>query len=788
MKQAFLRRQGCHKNIEFSDQVPSREQILSLLRKSHKSTSLKQLIKHFALIDEQAQQGLKARLEAMQKDGLVQQASRVSWKAHLSDHLVTGTVIGHRDGYGFIQRDDGEEDLYLSQHEMIKVMNGDRVRVRLKKRSKGWEASIVEVIAYQHTRLVGRLLSNGTHFFVAPEDQRIQQEIYIAHQDLLGAKLGQVVVVEVLRRPSRQAHAQGRIVEVLGEIDDPGMEIEIAVRKFNLPFEFAQAALKEADALPDKVSAQEIIGRVDLRDVPFITIDGEDARDFDDAVYAQSTTFEGKPAWRLLVAIADVAHYVKPDSALDEQAQLRSTSVYFPRKVIPMLPEKLSNGLCSLNPKVDRLTMVCDMVIGAEQAQAGQVLAYQFFEGVIHSHARTTYQQIWSALDKPKGKEAKQLAELYPHVQDLYALFHVLTQARSQRGAMDLDTVETQIICDELGKIKEIKPLVRNDAHRLIEECMLAANTCAADFILRKKQTTVFRIHEGPRAEKLSNLREFLKPLGLYLGGGEQPTSQDYARLLDQARTRPDFSIIQTLCLRSMQQAVYSPDNEGHFGLAYEAYAHFTSPIRRYPDLLTHRVIKSILSKKRYLPELAEVPRLKGEPLKEHTHAVWEYIGRHTSSLERRADEASYDVQAWLKCWYMRDKVGEVFTGKVSAVTAFGLFVVLDGYYVEGLIHISALGEDFFQFHEQTHSLLGERTGIRYGIGDTVTVKIMRVDVESRRIELGLVRGKSQAKRMAKKVAVSTKKRLSKGSKGSSKSGVRKTSSKKPQSSKRVKK
>jgi ribonuclease R len=553
-------------------------------------------------------------------------------------------------------------------------------------------------------------------------------------------------MVQILRQPASHLQPLGRITEVLGEIDDPGMEIEIAVRKYDVPVEFSEAARRQADKIPDHVRDTELAGRIDLRDIPFITIDGEDARDFDDAVFCMPIDLgndkRARPGWRLLVAIADVSHYVRPDTALDDDALDRGTSVYFPRRVIPMLPEALSNGICSLNPGVDRLVMVCDMLIPAGGAKAGTVSAYQFYEAVIHSHARTTYNEIWESLQQPGGPAAQNLGDLYAHVQNAYDLFQVLEQARRKRGAIDFDTIETKIVCNPLGRIEKIEPTTRNDAHRLIEECMLAANTCAADFIVRNKRQALFRVHDGPTPEKLRTLREYLRLLGLVLEGGDEPQTSDYARLIQASRARSDFNIIQTMCLRSLQQAIYSPEQTGHFGLAYAHYAHFTSPIRRYPDLLVHRVIRSILRKQPYHPPALSSPAANpAMAAKTHEHDAWDALGLLLSARERRADEASRDVEAWLKCWFVREHVGEIFSGRISSVTSFGVFVTLDTLYVDGLVHISELGGDYFQYHEALNELRGERTGMRFQIGDPLQVQVSRVDLEARRIDFRPVRG-----------------------------------------------
>lgn len=661
--------------------------------------------------------------------------------------FIAGRVQGHRDGFGFLVRDGGGQDIFLSPREMLKVLHGDRVLVKPTGEYRGKpEGTIVEVIERRTNRLVGRFLNERGLAIVVPEDQRIKHDVLIPPGDTAGAQHGQVVSVDIIEQPTRHTQPLGRVAEILGEIDDPGMEIEIAVRKFDVPVEFSEGAQRQADKLPDTVRKQDLKGRVDLRDVPFITIDGEDARDFDDAVYCESVdlgTGRRRPAWRLLVAIADVSHYVQSEDALDADARERGTSVYFPRRVIPMLPETLSNGLCSLNPAVDRLVLVCDMVIVASGAKAGTISAYQFYNAVIHSHARTTYNQVWESLQQPNGPAARALSGVLPHINDLYALFQLLHLSRKERGAIDFDTVETKIICNELGRIEQIVAHTRNDAHRLIEECMLAANTCAADFMLRSKHVGLYRVHEGPTTEKLQALREFLRTLGLSLGGGSDPTAADYAALLDKARGRPDYALLQTMCLRSMQQAIYGPDNMGHFGLSYPAYTHFTSPIRRYPDLLTHRVIKALLAGQRYEPHLQGFVSPPGTSHREHEHDVWEKLGLLLSATERRADDASRDVEAWLKCWFVKERVGETFSGRVTGVASFGIFVTLDTLHVEGMVHVSELGSEYFQFNEALHELRGERTGMRYRLTDAVQVQVARVDLEARRIEFRLVAGTS---------------------------------------------
>ena len=629
--------------------------------------------------------------------------------------LVTGRVDGHGDGYGFLIPDEGGPSLFIPVTEMRQVLHGDRVSAKVTGRDPRGRpvAGIVDVLERANRLVVGRLHAEHGMLFLVPEDRRIAQDILVPPAEAGKAKAGQVVTVELVAQPSKHAQPIGRVSEVLGNYGDSGMEIEIALRKFDLPNEFSRKALAQAKALPEEVREQDYAGRKDLRELPLVTIDGETAKDFDDAVHAAR---EGK-GFRLWVAIADVSHYVKNGDALDQDARERSTSVYFPRRVIPMLPEKLSNGLCSLNPEVERLAMVCEMAITPK----GAVARYEFYPAVIRSQARLTYNAVWEMLSTGVAQPGRE--PLLPHLQTLHELFKVLLKAREQRGAIDFESVETRMEFDAQGKIERIVPEVRNDAHRVIEECMLAANVCAGDFLVERKHPVLFRVHDEPAAEKIEALREFLAELGLQLSGGDQPRPKDYAELLVKIRTRPDFPLLQTILLRSLKQAVYSPDNAGHFGLAFDAYVHFTSPIRRYPDLLVHRAIRACLSGKRY------------------EGIDWEDLGRHCSENERRADDASRDVSNWLKCYYMQDHVGEEFEGRVTGVTGFGIFVTLDEYFVDGLVHISELGRDYFQFDPARHMLLGERTGVRYRLADRLRVKLVRVDLETRKIDLVPVDG-----------------------------------------------
>ena len=670
---------------------------------------------------------------------------------------------GHRDGHGFVLRDDGDADIYLPPNEMRAVLHRDRVRVRIARQDRRGrpEGRVLEIVERPPQPIIGRLLHEAGIWLVAPEDRRYGQDVLIPKAAIGAARPGQVVVVELTEPPALYGQPVGRVKEVLGEIDDPGMEIEIAVRKYGVPHEFSDAAIGEARALPDSVQPRDRAGRVDLTDVPLVTIDGEDARDFDDAVYCQPAVVTGRGkkfnGWRLLVAIADVSHYVRNGAPLDVDAYERATSVYFPRRVIPMLPEKLSNGLCSLNPEVERLSMVCDMLVTAQ----GDVHAYQFYPAVIRSHARLTYTEVAAILANTRGPEAARRQARVQNLLDLHDAFRVLLKARERRGAVDFDTVETQIVCDEAGRIEKIVPRQRNDAHRLIEECMLAANVCSADFIGQGKHAGLYRVHEGPTPEKLELLRAYLKALGLGLSVSDEPRPDEFQRIAAATAERPDAEQIHMMLLRAMSQAIYSPVNSGHFGLAYEAYTHFTSPIRRYPDLLVHRVIKAILAERKYqlpsLPTPGEAheklsKRLKKDSLSRKREQrerpdrlspevqAWEAAGLHCSANERRADEASRDVEAWLKCKYMKEHLGEEYAGTVSAATSFGLFVTLSELHVEGLVHITELGGEYFRFDEVRQELRGERTGIRYAIGTRVRVQVSRVDLDARKIDFRLVR------------------------------------------------
>ena len=637
---------------------------------------------------------------------------------------------------------------------MRAVLHKDRVKARIVRhdRKNRPEGRVTEIIERSPNPIIGRLLQESGVWLVAPEDKRYGQDVLIPKGATGTAKPGQIVVVQLTEPPALFGQPVGRVQEVLGEIDDPGMEIEIAVRKYGVPHEFSDAALALARTLPDAVRPADKQHRIDLTDVPLVTIDGEDARDFDDAVYCEPAKVGRGKGWRLLVAIADVSHYVETGSAIDIDAYDRATSVYFPRRVIPMLPEKLSNGLCSLNPNVERLCMVCDMLVNAK----GEVHAYQFYPAVMFSQARMTYTEVAAILANTRGPEAAQRKALVPHLLDLNEVYQALLKERGVRGAVDFETTETQIVCDEVGRIEKIVPRTRNVAHRLIEEAMLAANVCSADFISQSKHIALFRVHEGPTPEKMDMLRAYLKAIGLGMTVSDDPSPGEFQQIAMATKDRPDAPQIHSMLLRSMQQAIYTPMNNGHFGLAYEAYTHFTSPIRRYPDLLVHRVIKAVLNKTKYqLPTLptpgeaeAKLSKRLAARVKEPTQKpkkatvdelAWQAAGLHCSANERRADEASRDVEAWLKCKYMREHLGEEFGGVVTAATGFGIFVTLDAMYVEGLVHITELGSEYFRFDEARQELRGERSGLRYAIGTRVRVQVSRVDLDGRKIDFRLV-------------------------------------------------
>jgi len=728
---------------KYEHPVPSREAILAHLKEVGEPLGFRELTESLGIAGERDLDAIGRRLRAMERDGQLLKNRRGQYGLIDRMDMITGRVIGHPEGFGFLVPDTGGEDLFLSPREMRLVLNGDRAVARVSgvdPRGRK-EGSIIEVLERAHQTVVGRYVGENQVGYLVPSDKRISQDILIPRDAAGGARTEQIVVAEITEHPTRRSQPVGRIVEILGDHMAPGMEIEVAIRAYDLPHLWPQDVLTEVSGLAPQVPDAAKQGREDLRDVPLVTIDGEDARDFDDAVFCERI---GK-GYRLIVAIADVSHYVHPGTALDREALARGNSVYFPQNVIPMLPEILSNGLCSLNPLVDRLCMACEMEINAR----GDITAYRFFEAVMRSHARLTYTKVAAMLVDGDAALRNEHALLVPHLENLYALYKVLNKARQSRGAVDFELPETRIVYNEQRKIDRIVPVQRNDAHKLIEECMLAANVCAAEFLVKHKVPAPFRIHAGPPAEKLTALREFLFELGVQLGGGDEPKARDYAKLLASLGDRTDARLIHTVLLRSLSQAIYSPDNIGHFALGYDNYTHFTSPIRRYPDLLVHRAIRGLLRRERITDTI---------------EAVQKYTD-HLSMTERRADDATREVARWLKTEFMMDKVGEDFDGIISGVTNFGIFVELAEIYVDGLVHITALGGDYYHFDPAKHRLLGERTRRSFRLGDPVRVKVARVNVDEAKVDFELVgdsgrverperavrRGKGQRRKRASK-------------------------------------
>ncbi|MBW0296821.1 ribonuclease R [Shewanella xiamenensis] len=713
---------------KYENPIPSREYIIEYLRSQKSPITRDSIAAALQIHDEEQLEALRRRLRAMERDGELVFTRGQSYGLPEKMDLISGIVLGHREGYGFFKPDEGGDDLFISNRDMLMYFHGDKVLAQKAgmDRKGRREARIVRLIQPRSAAIVGRFHVDSGMAFVIADDKRITQEILIASEDRNGARQGDVVVVELTRRPGRFVKAAGKVTEVLGKQMAPGMEIEIALRNYDLPHTWSAAIEKKLRRIPDEVTESDKVGRVDLRDLPLVTIDGEDARDFDDAVYAEAKPSGG---WRLWVAIADVSYYVRTDSALDTEARARGNSVYFPSQVIPMLPEKISNGLCSLNPHVDRLCMVAEMTISAR----GKLSGYKFYPAVMHSHARFTYTQVAAMLEG--GPIAPEHEALFPHLQCLQSLYLALDEQRAERGAIAFETIETQFIFNEQRKIDKIVPRARNQAHKIIEECMILANVSAAKFVKKHKGEILYRVHESPSEQKLANFKEFLAERGLSMGGGLEPTPADYQNVMLQIADRPDAELIQVMLLRSMRQAIYTPDNEGHFGLALEEYAHFTSPIRRYPDLVLHRVIRYLLAKE------------KGEANEKWTpDGGYHYqldeldkLGEECSTTERRADEATRDVSDWLKCEFMQDHVGDTFEAVIASVTNFGLFVRLNDLFIDGLVHISSLGSDYYQFDPMRQRLIGEHTGQIYQVGDPVTVKVAAVNLDDRQIDLVMI-------------------------------------------------
>ena len=719
---------------KYENPIPSRELILSVLSEAGHPMNREELARTFGLESEDDLEALRRRLRAMERDGQLLRNRRGGYGPVDRMDMVRGRVIGHPDGFGFLVPEEGGDDLFLSPRQMRQVMNGDRVVARVVgvDRRGRREGAIVEVLERNTHRVVGRIYFEAGISFVVPDHKRLTQDIRIPPEAVGGARHGQIVTVEIVEQPSKRTGPVGRVIEVLGDHMAPGMEIDVAIRAHELPLEWPDAVEDEIQGLADKVSPAAKRNRVDLRELPLVTIDGADSRDFDDAVYCKPTP----RGWKLIVAIADVSHYVRPGTALDAEAHQRGNSVYFPERVIPMLPEVLSNGLCSLNPDVDRLCMACEMYVD----RSGKVTRSRFMEAVMRSHARLTYDQVAAMLIDGDAKLRRRFGHVIDNLEALYGLYKVFRKLRERRGAIDFETTETRIVFGPERKIECIVPVERNDAHKIIEECMIAANVCAARFLTRHKLPTLYRVHEGPQETKLAELREFLAELGLSLGGGDKPTAADYARLLNQVRDRPDSHLIQTVMLRSLSQARYSPENIGHFGLSQPEYLHFTSPIRRYPDLLVHRGIRHQLRSEARAAKGQKKTRrgVSARGAFTYSEADMQAFGEHCSVTERRADEATRDAVDWLKCEYMLDKVGQEFEGIISSVTSFGIFVELKDIYVEGLVHITALDNDYYHFDPAHHRLRGERTARVYRLGDQVRVRVVRVDLDERKIDFEL--------------------------------------------------
>lgn len=731
---------------KYDNPIPSREFILQIIRTHNAPMTKEEIFVALGITDETRQEAMRRRLRAMENDGQLVFTKRKCYALPEKLDLLKGMVIGHREGFGFLQVEGKKDDFFIPNVQMQKVMHGDYVLAQPNgfDRKGRPEVRIVRVLEANKKQIVGRFFIEQGIGYVMPDDSRITRDILIPDNARLGARMGQVVVVELHPRTAPFFQPIGKITEVLGDNMAKGMEVEIAIRKHDIPHSFPSAVEKQLKKWAEDVPEEAKRGRVDLRNLPLVTIDGEDARDFDDAVFCQK---QGK-GWKLWVAIADVSYYVRPKSALDTEAYNRGNSVYFPNRVVPMLPEKLSNGLCSLNPQVDRLCMVCEMTISAK----GKMTDYQFYEAVMNSHARLTYNKVAKILEKDTAL-CERYALLVPHLQDLHDMYQALVKARQQRGAIEFETIESKFIFNALGRIERIEPAVRNDAHKIIEECMILANIASANFMAKHQEPALYRIHAVPSEEKLTAFRSFLAECGLSLSGGNKPTPTDYAQLLEQIKPRPDHELIQTMLLRSMSQAVYSADNIGHFGLALEEYAHFTSPIRRYPDLTLHRGIKYLLAKQ------------KGSKRKTTDTGGYHYqleeidgFGAHCSSTERRADDATREVVDWLKCEYMQDHVGEEFEGVISSVTGFGFFVRLNDLFIDGLVHISGLANDYYLFDMPKQRLIGENSGMIFRLGDAVKVRVEAVSLEQKQIDFSLISSERKPRRSGKTARTKAKK------------------------------
>ena len=713
---------------KYSNPIPSREFILDHLSKREKPANREELAKELNITGEEQTEALRRRLRAMERDGQLVFTRRQCYALPERLDLLKGMVIGHRDGFGFLRVEGRKDDLYLSSEQMKTCMHGDQVLAQpLGEDRKGRrEGRIVRVLEPRTAQIVGRYFTDAGVGFVVPDDSRLSFDILIPSEAMMDARMGSVVVVELTQRPTRRTKAIGKVVEVLGDNMGTGMAVDMALRTHEIPYVWPDTVESEISSLKEEVPEAAKFDRIDLRDLPLMTIDGEDARDFDDAVYCEKKRGGG---WRLWVAIADVSYYVRPGTALDTEAHSRGTSVYFPSQVVPMLPEVLSNGLCSLNPQVDRLCMVCEMTIAA----SGRLTSYTFYEAVMRSHARLTYNKVWHMLQGDADLRA-QYAPLVKPVEELHNLYKALEKAREQRGGISFESEEAKFIFNAERRIERIEQTQRNDAHKLIEECMILANISAARLVEKASEPALYRIHDKPTNEAITAFRSVLSELGLELPGGNKPEPRDYAALLVSIADRPDHEMLQTMLLRSMKQAVYDPENRGHFGLALQSYAHFTSPIRRYPDLSLHRAIKYLLA------------RDEGHTGNSTPTGGWHYsmeemlqLGQHCSMTERRADEATRDVADWLKCDFMQDQVGNTFPGVIASVTGFGFFVRLTDLFIDGLVHVSSLDNDYYRFDQIGQRLIGESGGQTYRLGDRVEVKVEAVNMDERKIDFSLI-------------------------------------------------
>lgn len=735
----------------YANPIASREHILDLIKEQRKPIRFNLLAEKLGIFDDESRQALTYRLGAMIRDFQLSQNRQGEYSVFDENQLVTGRLTINKDGFGFVIADDGKKDIFVSARETRKAFHGDQVKVLVTRETKQGkrDGDIIHVIERRTTHLAGRLVHDTKSTRLVAENPKIHLSVFIDNTDQFSVTHDEIVSIEITKQPTLREAPRGIIKQVIGKTSDPGIEIEIATRNFDIPWEWPQAVLDETGPLGSKPETTDVKKRIDLRQHPFITIDGEDARDFDDAVYCETKKSGG---WRLFVAIADVAHYVSIDSALDKEAYNRGTSVYFPERVIPMLPEKISNGLCSLMPNVDRLAMICEMTV----SQNGRLSGYHFYEAVIHSHARLTYNEVGHYIESGQIDQKAMLepSKVLSNISHLHALYETLKAHRSVRGAIDFDTQETRLQLGPNKKIESIIPVVRNDAHKLIEECMLLANVACARFLEKQAHPALFRVHEGPTQRKLETLSAYLGELGLSLFGGNKPTTKDYQALMSEITGREDAHLIQTMILRSMSQAKYEPDNQGHFGLAYNAYAHFTSPIRRYPDLMAHRAIKKCL----YSPKVEK--HIKRSPKQLQTSHQHRYpydmdamlvMGEHCSMTERRADDATRDVVAWLKCDFLASHIGEEYDGRITAVTPFGFFVELNDLFIEGLVHVSQLENDYFTADLQKQRLVGERTRKVYRLGDPIQVTVSGVDKEERRIHLIPQSSSSSSKKKPRK-------------------------------------